>query len=478
MLRSQRALAAAALGALALVACSHGGPAQQGPAPLPVEVGAAQRQDIATYLSLDGQITPLQQSTLSSPQSATLLAVYVNEGQHVAAGQLLAQLDDSTLRASLAQQTALAAQARALLSTQTLQGNVTPSQAQSTVATAAQALATARNNLATAQAALANAKLVNDSNETLYKQGYVSQTAFQSASAAYVQAQQTVNSSQAAEHQAEVALETAKAQGSNAVPIQDQAIAAARGTFASAQAQVKLLQTEIAQTSLRAPFDGVITQRLLDPGAFASPNQPIVQISQIASVYVNVNVPDEDLAYVAKSTPVTFTSTSVAGRTFSGTIADVNATPTAGTLSYRARVVMPNPGDVLRGGMLVSVNVRKAFQADAIVVPLSAIVQSAAGPAVYTLAAPPAPPGGAPAGGPPAAAAGGPKFALAKLVPVRLGLQTDTLAQVTSPQISAGTTVITTRPDALQDKSLVAFAPNGPAGAASRGPQSPQADAP
>jgi len=486
MLRSQRAIAAAALGALVLTACGHGGGGPQGPAPLSVEVGAAQRQDLATYLALDGQITPLQQSTLSSAQSATLEAVYVNEGQHVSAGQLLAQLDDSTLRATLAQQNALAAQAQAQLSTQTLQGNVTPSQAQTTVATAAQQLATAKNNLATAQAALANAKLVNDSNEALYKQGYVAQTAYQSGLSAYVQAQQTVNSSMEAEHQAEVALETAKAQGTNAVPIQDQAIAGARATLRSAQAQVKLLQTQIAQTSLRAPFNGVITQRLLDPGAFASPNQPIVQISQIADVYVNVNVPDDDLAYVRPGTAATFTSSSVPGRTFSGAISDVNATPTSGTLSYRARIVMPNPGDALRGGMLVSVSVRKEFRAGAIVVPLGAIVQSAGGPAVYTLTAPPAPPGGAPGAGPPAAAGpkpggppgGGLQFAVAKLVPVQLGLQTDTLAQVTSPQVTAGTQVITTRPDALQDKSLVAFAPNAPAGAASRGPQSPQADAP
>jgi hypothetical protein len=36
-------------------------------------------------------------------------------------------------------------------------------------------------------------------------------------------------------------------------------------------------------------------------------------------------------------------------------------------------------------------------------------------------------------------------------------LQTDTLAEIRSPDITAGTTVITTRPDALQDKSMVAM---------------------
>jgi HlyD family secretion protein len=486
MLRSQRAFAAAALSAVVFTACAHGGGGQQGPAPLSVEVGTAQRTDIATYLSLDGQITPVQQSTLSTSQSGTLTAVYVNEGQRVSAGQTLAKLDDSTLRATLAQQQALAAQAQAQLSTQTLQGNVTPSQAQSTVATAAQQLATAKNNLATAQEALANAKLVYDSNDTLFKQGYVAQTALEAARAAYVQAQQTVNSSQEAERQAVVALANAQAQGTNAVPIQNQAIAGARATLKSAQAQVKLLQTQIAQTTLTAPFDGVITQRLLDPGAYAGPNQPILQISQIAHVYVNVNVPDDDLGYVRPSTPVTFTSSSVPGRTFSGTVFDVNATPTTGTLSYRARVVMANPDDSLRGGMLVSVSVRKEYRPGAVVVPLTAIVQGANGAAVYTVVAPPAPPGGAPQGGPPPAAGakpggppgGGLQFALAKLVPVTVGLQTDTQAQVISPQIRPGTPVIVTRPDALQDKSLVAFAPNGPAGGASKGAQSPESDDP
>jgi HlyD family secretion protein len=484
MLRSQRMLAAAVLGALAFTACGHGGSGPPQATPLAVDVTQAQRQDIATFLSLDGQITPLQQATLSTPQSGTVVAVYANEGQRVGAGQLLAKLDDATLRATLAQQIALASQAEAQLGTQTLQGNITPSQAQSTVATAAQAVATARNNLATAQAALSNAKLVYDSNATLYKSGYVAQTAFEAAHAAYVQAQQTVNSSQEALRQATVALANANAQGTNAVPIQDQVILAARATLKSAQAQVKLLQTQIAQTSLLAPFDGVITQRLLDPGGFAGPNQPILQISQIAQVYVNLNVPDNELGFVRKATPVTFTSSSVPGRTFAGHVYDVNATPTSGTLSYRARVVMPNPDDALRGGMLVNVSVRKEFHPNAIVVPITAIVQSANGPAVYTIEALPAPPAGG--GGPPPGAgakpggapSGGPTFAHAKIVPVKLGLQTDVLAQVTSPQIGPGTTIITTRPDALQDKSLVAYSANGPAGGAPRGAQGPQADSP
>ena len=60
--------------------------------------------------------------------------------------------------------------------------------------------------------------------------------------------------------------------------------------------------------------------------------------------------------------------------------------------------------------------------------------------------------------------------AKAKAVPVELGLQTDTLAEIRSPDVPAGTTVITTRPDALQDKSIVAMsaAPGPGAGQTAR----------
>lgn len=472
--RKVRAFAAAAVLAVTATACgAGGGPQRQGPPPLAVEVSTAQRADIATYLSLDGQIAPLQESVLSTAQSGVLQSVLVTEGQHVQRGQLLAKLDDSVLRGQLAQQQALLAQAQAKLASSTLQAPVTNAGALSTMQTAQQQLAAARNNVQSAQAALDNATLTYNSNQQLLAQGYVSQTAFEQARAAYVSAQQTLANAKELQRQAEVALRAAQASGTNAMPIQNQQIASDRATVQQAQASIALLQTQIGQTALVAPFDGVITQRLLDPGAFASPNQPIVRISQIATVYVNINVPDASLAYVHGGTPVTFTSSSLPGRTFRGRIYDVNATPTTGTLSYRARVIQPNPDDQMRGGMLVAVSVRKEFHPGAVVVPRTAVFQTDAGAALFTVAAAPAQPAGAggagggarPAGG--GAPGGAPRvrIAQAKAVPVELGLQTDTLAEVRSPDVAPGTEVITTRPDALQDKSPIAISGGPPGGA-------------
>ncbi len=55
-------------------------------------------------------------------------------------------------------------------------------------------------------------------------------------------------------------------------------------------------------------------------------------------------------------------------------------------------------------------------------------------------------------------------------VPVKVGVETDTLAQVISPKITAGTQVITTRPDALKDGSIVAVN-NGQAAPAAGAPK-------
>ncbi len=153
-------------------------------------------------------------------------------------------------------------------------------------------------------------------------------------------------------------------------------------------------------------------------------------------MWVNVNVPDDDLAYVHAGTPVSFTASQLGSRPFRGTISTVNAVPTQGTLSYQARVQQPNPDAALRGGMLVSVTIQKANHRNAIVVPRQAVAQTDQGSNVFIV--------------------GSDNKAVE--VPVQVGLQTDTLSEVSSPRVRPGTLVITTRPDALQNGSLVAVA--------------------
>ncbi len=416
-----RRLVIAALGmSIALDACGKGG-GPAGPMALSVDAAPAVRQNIATYISLDGQVAPLDQSILAFQQSGTIVKINVNIGDVVRKGDLLAQIDPSTLSAQLSQAQAQAAQASAAA-----QGSVVgyPVQTQSNLAT-----------LQTAKASLENAKLVYEQNKQLYKQGYVSQTTLQSSEASYVQAQQTYNNAVVGMRNDVVSAQNVKA-----------SLAQAQ----AASAQAKVLATQLSQTALYAPYDGVISERLLDPGAYASPSQPILQISRVDTVWININVPDDDLAYTQPGKAFTFKTTSLPGKVFNARIQTLNAVPTSGTLSYLARLALPNPGDVLRGGMLVTATIPKQQESNAIVVPRSAIASTENGSIVYVV-----------------------QDNKAVAVPVKVGVQTDTLSQVVSPKVQPGTLVITTRPDALKDGSPVAVN----AGSAPSGSPSPAASA-
>jgi HlyD family secretion protein len=397
--------AAYALGAvLTLSACGHA-PQQQAPA-LSVDVASAQRQDIATYVNLDGQVAPLEQSVLAFQQNGTITSILVNIGDRVHAGQVLARIDDSVLRAQAAQ-----AQAQAVQQSASAQGSQVGLPVQ---------IQTNNSTLETDRAALRNAKLVYDQDTDLFKNGYVSQAQLEAARAAYVQAEQQYDTAQIGLRNNVVSEENVKA-----------AVASAQ----AASANAKTLNTQVAQTVLYAPYDGVITQRLLDPGAYAGPSAPVLAISRDDELWININVPDTDLPYVQPGSAVSFTSSSLPGKTFDAHISTVNTVPTSGTLSYLARVELKNAGGLLRGGMLVTASLPREAHNNTIVVPRSAVAQTQDGYAVFVVGS----------------------DNKAKEVPVKVGVQTDTLSEVISSQVQAGTKVITTRPDTLKDGSAVAI---------------------
>ncbi|MDQ6822879.1 MAG: efflux RND transporter periplasmic adaptor subunit [Candidatus Eremiobacteraeota bacterium] len=410
-----------ALYALGLVACAaflggcahKGNDAQaHGPPALNVDVARATRQDIATFVTLDGQVAPLQESALSFQQSGPIVGIYVNEGDHVGAGQLLARVDASTLSAQLAQDEALIAQASARARSSSLSIPITQSQTSAAVQSS--------------KGALDNAQLNYNQNLQLFKQGYVSQSQLEQSRSAFIAAQSQYRSAQANTGNTGISSANASA---DAAAVQ------------SAAAQANTLRTQIGQTALYAPFAGTVTSRLMDPGGMAGPSAPVLRISKVDTVWINVSVPDEDLAYVHTGTPVTFRAGPL-GTMYTGRVASLNAVPTQGTLSYRARIAEPNPGNALRGGMLVSVTIQKARHKGAVVVPRSAVAQTDQGASVFVVGA----------------------DKTARQVPVQIGLQTDTASEVRSPRVRPGTVVITTRPDALQNGSVVAVSGAGPPG--------------
>ncbi len=412
------ALVATAAAAFSEAGCAKksstgGANAQGAQAPkqaIPVLASALRRGDITSRFSLTGTVAPAQQANLSSVISGPVQTVTVQIGDRVSAGQLIVKIDDSTLQAQLQQDEAALEAARARLS-QTQANDVGAS-------------ATTNANLTSARVAYQNAAANLRRNQQLFAQGYVSQSALD-------QAQQQAAAAQAQLSAAQISAQNANlnSTGSSAAQADIHNVQAA---VRQSQAAIKFVQAQIAQTSIVAPFSGIVTQRNVDPGSLAAPVTALVQISQMDPAFVNVGIPDTDLQYVRIGSDSGITVDVLAGRSWRGRVTYLNAAPAQGTLSYLARIGIPNRNLALKAGMVANVTFTQATKRGVLLVSRGALFQSQGGDALYVVA------GGK-----------------AKLVPVKVGVQTENDAEVNSSALHPHMLVISQRPDSLQDGSPV-----------------------
>jgi RND family efflux transporter MFP subunit len=408
------ALSSLGLAAVAsLAACggkSAASSADAGPPPVPVSAAPIRQGAIESTYTLTGTIIAGQQANLSSVISGQVRAVNAQIGDRVSKGELLVQIDDSSLRATLAQNEAALAASQARVRSSFANSTGTASTTQAGLASAQVAYDTAAANLKRTQ--------------SLFRQGFVSQSAIDQAQSQFAAAQSALRTAQVAAQNANMSNGSASSAQAD--------IAGLRAAEAQDAAAVQFTLTQIDQAAVTAPFDGVVTQRSVDPGSLASPGTPLVQVSAMDPAFVAVGIPDSDLGSVKAGTSAIITLSSLPGHTWTGSVANLNAATNAGTLSYLARIAIPNPQLALKAGMVANVAFVAARHDRALIVPRSAIAATQDGSAVYFV-----------------------EKGKAKLAAVTVGLQTQDKAEISGAGIAAGKIVITQRPDSLQDGSPV-----------------------
>ena len=145
-------------------------------------------------------------------------------------------------------------------------------------------------------------------------------------------------------------------------------IAAARHAYRAALAATALARREYADTRLDAPVDGVVEERILEPGDMASPAIPAYTIAITGPKWVRVYLPESDLGHVHLGMRATIATDSYPGRRYPGWIGYLSPTaeftpktvetPTLRTaLVYQVRVLVCDPHDELRLGMPATVRI-------------------------------------------------------------------------------------------------------------------------
>lgn len=159
-----------------------------------------------------------------------------------------------------------------------------------------------------------------------------------------------------------------------------------RAAADAAQARVNAGGSRIADRTIRAPFAGVVGLRTASPGQFMRPGDQIGTLDDIAEIKLDFDVPETQIARVQTGVSILATTAAFPDRTFEGTIANVDSRVDPATRTVRVRAMLQNRDEIIRPGMLMSVQVFSNPR-EALAIPEIAILDRADGSFVYRVVA-------------------------------------------------------------------------------------------
>lgn len=205
----------------------------------------------------------------------------------------------------------------------------------------------------------------------------------QAAQADRLQAEAQLAALQSTYERLKKASETPGAIAGNELVQMEKQIEAAQALIRSRQQAIRSLEAGVqAQKDLQAylritaPFDGVVTDRLVHPGALAGPGADpvLVVIQQVSHLRLVVAVPEEDVGGLARGAKVPFHVPAFPGRTYSGTVARVAHVLDQATRTMPVELDVLNPDGSLSPGMYATVKWPVRRQAPGLFVPKTAVV--------------------------------------------------------------------------------------------------------
>jgi HlyD family secretion protein len=266
----------------------------------PVRAEKVVRQEIASIISTNGKIEPVNSFEAHAPAPSTVNKVLVAEGDHVKAGQLLVKLDDAEARSQAARALAQLRSAEAALSGIKAGGTQ-------------EELLTTRADLTKAQAEQAEAQRNLKAIQKLQQSG--------GASPAEAEAAQ----SRAKKADADVQLLQAKVNGRFSSP----EVAKVEAQAAEARAAYAAAQELLHHSNVTAPFAGTVYQLPVKPGSYVNGGDLLVQVANLEKVRVRALVDEPEIGRLAKGQKVEIKWDAIPNRTWNGTLTRV---PTSVTM--------------------------------------------------------------------------------------------------------------------------------------------------
>jgi len=323
-----------------------------------VQTGKVQRQDLATVVSASGEIKPKTYVNGGANAFGKITHLYVKEGDHVKKGQLLAQLENVQSSADV---------------------NATEAslQAAQTDALAADAnLKTSEADLRRAQADYDRNKLDWERAQSLYKDGLIAKSDFDSRKNAWATAD-------AGLVQAEARVAQAKAQKDSSAK-----------HISQSRANLTRVTDVLQKTSYIAPYDGVVTNLPVREGETVvmgiqnAPGSTLMTIADMSVITAEVKVDETDIVNVKLGQPAEVSIDAIPKKIFHGTVSEIGnnaivrssgvSTSQQATASEEAKdfKVVVNLHDApadLRPGLSTTAKITTATRSNALALPIQAL---------------------------------------------------------------------------------------------------------
>lgn len=151
--------------------------------------------------------------------------------------------------------------------------------------------------------------------------------------------------------------------------------AAAKAQAEQAKARHQLLQQQIRDARLTAPFDGAVAERYLDPGAVVQHGTPVLRLVREGPLRVRFRVPERDLGRVRKGLPFELTTQATSQQLFEGRIERIAAAISREDRAAAVEGVLDVDAPALRPGMYAEIAVQLGVIEDATTVPGQAVLE-------------------------------------------------------------------------------------------------------
>ena len=316
------------------------------PAPVAVRQAPVQGESIDRFLRVTGSLAADEQADVAAETAGRVIGTPVERGTRVSAGTVLIRVSATEADASLREADANAAQLEARLGLGTGQP-FDPTRVP---------------DVLNAKASLDWAEADFNRIKSLLEQKVVSQAEYD----------QRLTQVQAARQQYQTAQNTAQQ---------------SYRSLQAARARVDLARKSAADTVVRAPFNGIVAERLVSTGDYVSRGMKVATVVRIDPVRVELTVPEQYLSQVKAGQAVRLSVDAYPGETFTASVRFVSPALKADQRALTVEAVASNADGRLKPGLFATALLQQPAPAPALLVPATSVETVAGTSRVYVIAA-------------------------------------------------------------------------------------------